>query len=236
MLTWSLGALPALSLGLLQRLNPRLQSLDDPPQHGRELSVVKRQQLLPAPLRLPGDAAALQVLGQEAESVLLADVGPVVALRNGPVDDHLKLVQVAVPDVLLDLLVGEIVPAVGRGHHAVRLDDQGYLTRDAVLQPDLLSRRVEGAVASRHHLQLREAGGGVGVQLQRATPVLAVFFSTTPTTPPAGEWLTNTLLRHCVSSLSTTLGVVILIQRTCAGCAQERRVLGCVRPERYASR
>ena len=58
-----LALAPALSLlGLLQRLDPRLQSLDDAPHHGRELCVVERQQLLPAPLRLPGDAAALQVL------------------------------------------------------------------------------------------------------------------------------------------------------------------------------
>ena len=71
----------------------------------------------------------LQVLGQEAQPVLLVDVRPVVALWLGPVEDGLELAQVGVPDVLLDFLVREVVLPVGRRHDAVRLHDQRRLAR-----------------------------------------------------------------------------------------------------------
>ena len=90
----------------------------------------------------------------------------VVALRRGPVKDVLQLLQIGVPDVLLDFLVREVVLAVGGSHDAVRLHDQRRLARQPVLQPDLLPRKVKGAVAGGRHLQLREARGRVGVQLQ----------------------------------------------------------------------
>ena len=112
----------------------------------------------------------LQVLGQEAQPVLLVHVRPVRALRRGPVEDGLELLQIRVPDVLLDLLVREVVLAVGRGHDAVRLHYERRLARQPVLQPDLLPRNVQGAVARARHLELREARGRVGVQLQPGDP------------------------------------------------------------------
>ena len=101
-------------LGLLQSFHPRLQPFANAPQRSCQLAVVQGQKLLAAPHRLSGDSAVLQVLGQEAQPVLLVYMGPIVALRRGPVENGLQLVQISVPDVLLDLLVGEVVLAISR--------------------------------------------------------------------------------------------------------------------------
>ena len=46
------------------------------------------------------------------------------------------------------------------------LHDEGRLPGDAVLEPDLLTGGVQGAVARAGDLELREARGAVGIQLQ----------------------------------------------------------------------
>ena len=102
----------------------------------------------------------------KAKAIYHVGIRAVVALRLCAVEDRLQLVQVGQADVLLDPGVGDVVLAIGGGDEPVGLHDQGRLPCDPILQPDLLPRGVQGAVAGWRNLQLREARRIVGVQLQ----------------------------------------------------------------------
>ena len=119
-----------------------------------------------------------RVLDASNNEILLVDVGPIVAFGRGPIEDCLQLVQISIPDVVLDLLVREVVLSIGGGDDAVRLHYERRLAREPVLQPDLLARHVEGAVAGGATSSCAKPVAVLASSCSRAVPVAAVFLIT----------------------------------------------------------